>query len=239
MVYIGRGSPVAKLADEVPGAMAVLEAFGVDYACAGELSLEDAAHAEGVEPEVLIAKLRQLKAVRNLETWNDRSLRDLIRHLDAQHHRFVRDVLARLSFRLADLDAEELRPVRVAIARVAELVLPHLHREETDVFPAIAALEDAWQTGSPRPLLENELRREIWRLEDEHLAIAVRLREVRELRLKLEWIDDLPPRCREALESVAAFEANLHEYVFLENAILFPRAMAMDEQVAVAGTMGR
>jgi regulator of cell morphogenesis and NO signaling len=214
MVYIGRGSPVAKLADEVPGAMEVLESFGVDYACAGELSLEDAAYAEGIEPEVIIAKLRKLKAVENLTTWGDRSLRDLIRHLGAQHHHFVRDVLARLSFRLADLDAEEMRPMRVAVARIAELLLPHLHREEADVFPAIAALED------------------------EHLVIAVRLREVRDLRLKLEWNDDLPLRCREVLESVATLEANLHEYLFLENAILFPRALAMDEQVAVAVAMG-
>ena len=234
MVYIGRGSPVAKLADEVPGAMEVLESFGVDYACAGALSLEDAAYAEGVEPEVILARLRKLKAVVNLEAWGDRPLRDLIHHLDAQHHHFVREVLARLSLRLAALDAGDMRPMRVAVARVAELLLPHLHREETDVFPAIAALEDVWQSGGERPLLEHELRREIWKLEDEHLVIAVRLREVRDLRLQLEWNDDLPLRCREALESVATLEANLHEYLFLENAILFPRALAMDEQVAVA-----
>ena len=234
MIYIGRTSPVAKLAADLPGAMAVFEAVGIDYACAGDLSLEDAAYAEGVEPEAVIARLRRLRSVENLEAWSDRSLRDLIQHLTSQHHQFVRDVLARISLRLADLEFEEMKPLRTAIAGLADFVLTHVHKEETDVFPAIAALEDAWQNGHERPLLENELRREVWKLEDDHLAITDRLREIRALRQELEKADDLPPRCREALESAATLEAHLHEYMFLENSILFPRALAMDEQVLVA-----
>ena len=237
MVYIGRGSPIAKLALDVPGATEVFEAFGLDYACSGAMSLEDAAHAEGVDPEAIVAQLRKLKAVEQLESWSDRSLTDLIRHLTTQHHRFVRDVLTRISFRLAALEDPELAPLRVAIAGLADILLPHLHTEETDVFPAITALEDAWQSGRPRPLLENELRRQVWAMEDEHARLGERLRKIRELRMNFENADELPARCLEPLRTVSKLEAHLHEYMFLENSILFPRALAMDEQVAVAAEL--
>jgi len=234
MVYIGRGSPIAKLAIDVPGAVEVFEAFGLDYACSGAMSLEDAAHAEGVDPEAVIAQMRRLEAVEQLETWSDRSLADLVRYLTMQHHRFVRDVLTRISFRLAALDAPELVSLRIAVASLAEVLLPHLHTEETDVFPAIAALEDAWQRGHPRPLLENELRRQVWAMEDEHTNIGARLRTIRDLRTSLENADELPARCLEPLRTIRGLEAHLHEYMFLENSVLFPRALAMDEQIAVA-----
>ena len=36
-------------AAQLPGAIAVFETLGLDYACAGPRSLEDAAYAEGIE----------------------------------------------------------------------------------------------------------------------------------------------------------------------------------------------
>ena len=47
------------------------ESLGIDYVCAGDRSLDDAAHAEGIAPEVVIASQRRLKAVEQAESWSD------------------------------------------------------------------------------------------------------------------------------------------------------------------------
>jgi iron-sulfur cluster repair protein YtfE (RIC family) len=57
---------------------------------------------------------------------------------------------------------------------------------------------------------------------------------VRKCHLRLESGNDLPPRCRTVLEAIGRLEAHLHEYMFLENCILFPRAVALQEQMTAA-----
>lgn len=227
--------PIAKFAADLPGAMAIFESLGLDYACAGDRSLDDAAHAEGIAPEVVIASLRRLKSAEQ-DSWNDRPLADLTHHLVEQHHRFVREELARIAIRLADLCSSpggaqpDLLSLRAAFARLAEMVVPHLHHEEEKVFRAVEAVEKTWQSNEPLAHSYAGLIATLRQLADEHRAFDAQLRAMRELRFRLADSNDLPPRCSLTLEELATLEAHLHEYIFLENCILFPRAAALLEQ---------
>lgn len=233
--------PIAELAADLPGAMAIFEALGLDYACAGDRSLDDAAHAEGIAPEVVLANLRRLKSAGHAESWNDRPLADLTHHLAEQHHRFAREELARIAIRLADLCSSpggaqpDLMSLRAVFARLAEMVLPHLRDEEEKAFRAVEALEKRWQSNGPLPDARADLIAMLGQLAVEHGAIAAQLRTMRELRLRLADSNDFPPRCRTLLEEVATLEAHLHEYMFLENCILFPRAAALVDETIGTG----
>lgn len=228
--------PIAKFAADLPGAMAIFESLGLDYACAGDRSLDDAAHAEGIAPEVVIASLRRLKSAEQAESWGDRPLADLTRHLVEQHHRFVREELARIAIGLADLCSSpggvqsDLMSLRLAFARLSEMILPHLHHEEEKVFRAVEALEKTWQSNEPLADTHTDLLATLQQLADEHGAIDAQLRTMRELRFRLADSNELPPRCSLTLEELATLEAHLREYIFLENCILFPRAAALLEQ---------
>lgn len=232
--------PIATFAADLPGAIAIFESLGLDYACAGDRSLDDAAHAEGIAPEVVIASLRKLKAVEHAAAWNERPLFDLTRYLTNQHHRFLRDELATTALRLADLCTSPVHPppdlisLRAAFARLSEIVLPHMHREEENVFPAVVALESAWQSNEPPAATRADLSSELHQLAGEHGAISVLLRTMRELRLRLEQSNELPPRCSAILDAIETLEAHLHEYMFLENCVLFPRASALVAQLTTA-----
>lgn len=228
--------PIATLAMEIPGATSVFESLGIDYACAGDRSLDDAAHAEGIDTEVVIAALRRLKAVDHAESWSDRPLADLVPYLVVQHHRFVRDELAAMALRLADVCTSpaavepDLLSLRAAFARLSEIVLPHLHHEEQNVFGAIEALESAWESNEPLAVTEGELTDHIRQLLLEHGAIAAQLGTMRELRLRLAASNELPAPCSSILDDLAGLETHLHEYMFLENCVLFPRAVALEAQ---------
>jgi regulator of cell morphogenesis and NO signaling len=226
--------PIGRFAAEIPGAMGIFESFGIDYASLCDRSLEDAAHAGGVAPDIVVAGLRRLHAVQEGESWSDRPLMELTRHLAQQHHHFVRHELGRLALLLSDAcSADERVPpdlvsLRAAFTRLSETLLPHFRREEANVFRTVEALEKAWQSGGPVPV-PDDLAGSLRQLWNEHGAISAQLHTLRELRERLETGNELAPRCRTILTDLAALEAHVHEYMFLENWILFPRAAALAE----------
>jgi regulator of cell morphogenesis and NO signaling len=237
--------PIARLAAELPGAIAVFESLGLDYACAGDRSLDDAAHAEGIAPEAVIASLRRLRTTGQATAWNDRPLVDLVRHLTDQHHQFLRDELAATALRLSDSCSSLAAPpadlvsLRSAFARLSEIVLPHIHREEENLFPAVVALERAWQLNERAAPAGRDLPSQLQDLAREHAALAAHLRTMRDLRLRLQQSDDLPPQSSAVLDAVERLEAHLHEYIFLENRIFSPRALALDAQLNASAVSGR
>jgi iron-sulfur cluster repair protein YtfE (RIC family) len=168
------------------------------------------------------------------ESWSDRPLTELTGHLVHQHHHFVRHELGRAAMQLSDLCEEDdvlidLLSLHESFIRLAEILLPHLSREETGVFPAIEAMEKAWQSGEP-VVPPSDLHETLSKIATEHGAIAEELRVVRDLRLRLRNDSELPPRCGPLLDDLATIEAHLHEYMFLEDWLVFPRAAALAEQ---------
>lgn len=226
--------PIAGFAAELPGAIAVFESLGVDYACAGALSLDDAAHAAGIAPEVVLAGLRRLKPGQPMEPWNERPLSELTRHLAVRHHRFVREELAAIALKLADactgpgVVPAYLVSLRTAFTRLSDLVLPHMRHEEEETFRLIETVEKAWQSSEPHSAANPDLHAALIRLTDEHGTITEQLRVMRELRVRL--AESSAPALQRILEDLATLEAHLHEYMFLENCILFPRAAALAQQ---------
>jgi regulator of cell morphogenesis and NO signaling len=222
---------VATLAAELPGAIGVFESLGIDYACAGDRTLCDAAHAEGIDPETIISALRALRSAKQGASWGDRPLTELTKYLVDEHHRFVRQELASVATRLAELcgpDAlPELISLRAAFSRMSDIVLPHLHREENHLFHTVEAMEIAWLANEPFEE-EGDVTGTIRRLTLDHGALTAQLRTMRAFRLRLEDVSGLPPRARPVLETLAKLEGHLHELMFLENSALFPRVLAME-----------
>jgi len=234
---ISENVPIAAIAVRMPAARRLFESLGIDYACGGQRSLADAAYAAGLDTQVVVAGLRRMRSDEG-ESWDDRPLRDLIQHLVSEHHHFVRDEMMSLALWLADLCAPPAKPgadlqlLRTAFSRLADAIIPHIHEEER-VFMQIEALENEWQSSEP-PHGDADLRGHLQRLITEHGTIAAQLRTIRDLRLRLMTANDLVPTVRRALDAIGELEAHLHEYMFLENCILFPRAIALEEQLVTA-----
>ena len=235
-MHIDPRLPIGKFAAEMPGATAVFEALGVDYACTPEMSLEDAAHAEGVVPDLVIASLRRLSAVEHGYSWSDRTLADLTQHLARKHRHLVRHELGRIAMHLSDLCSpaedvpSDLLSLRATFTQLTAIVLPHLVREETNVFRAIDALEKLWQSGSSSAAAQGDLEATLRQLADDHAQIAAHLRTMRALRERLIDRNDLPSRWSAVFGYLASLEAHIHESMFLENWVLFPRAAALIDQ---------
>jgi len=231
---------VRELAVEVPNATRVFEKFGLDYCCGGKKPLGEACHAAGLQVDDVIRALEagsQAEAGRNNEVPAD-SLVGLMDHIVKTHHKFTREEIARLKALLDKVcnahgkNHPELLSIRETFARLAQELTLHLMKEENILFPYIARMEQAQLKNQPIPpppfgTVQNPVRM----MMQEHDGAGEALRQIREASRGFSVPGDACISYRTLYEALAGLEADLHQHIHLENNIVFPRAVEMEEKV--------
>jgi regulator of cell morphogenesis and NO signaling len=235
---------VGVLAASHPRLRAVLEELGVDYCCSGNRTLADAAAAEGLPIQRVMEEIGRAPEAAGPHNvvWFDKSLVELMKHVSEHHRGLALEPLARAAV-LFDIvaeekliDAEVLDPLRQTFQKFVNDLIPHIEREERIVFPAIEAVEEEWEHGTPPPpRFEGGLRAVLAPLYLEHDALNTALRQFRNGRVLLSCIDHRS--CRQLAHRLRDIEHDLHEAMNLENFVLFPRAIALEDQLCNSTVM--
>jgi len=236
-------SSIGVLAAEHPRLRTVLEELGIDYCCSGNRNLADAAAAEGLPIQRVMEEIARAPDAAGPHdvVWFDRSLRELIEHIAGHHGTLSIETLARgaVLFDLIGeanlLDPEILEPLRHEFHQFINELMPHSEREQRILFPYIEAMEEAWERGTPPPpRFEGGLRAALAPICLEHQTLSESLRQFRAGRALLTCIDDRT--CRRLATHLHDLERDLHEAMNLENFVLYPRAIELEDQLwAVAG----
>jgi regulator of cell morphogenesis and NO signaling len=224
MNEINESSPVGQTARRYPATIAVFEAFDIDYACKGGRSLADAARAAGVEASALLTGLQPALAGGPAP---EPPIPELLHTIVTEHHRFE-------SVRLRSLAARfETAQANSAAARIRTLLLDladsggaHMMREERSLFPQLEQLDlhpHTVRAGSiSRPLLNEFV---------EHDVVHERITKIRELALRLrsrsEWDVQL-------LDEIDELYRDVHRHMHLENNVLIPRAIDLENMLRSA-----
>jgi regulator of cell morphogenesis and NO signaling len=230
---------VRELAVENPHATRVFEQFGIDYCCGGGRTLSLACAEKGV----LVEEVR--KAISNGESaeverqteqdWTQRELRVLIDHITATHHVYVRQETVRIHQLLDKVAAKhgekhpEVIRIQETFSALSAELTSHLMKEENVLFPYIVQLEKATATGlpSPRPTF-GSVKSPIHMMELEHASAGEALRSLREDSNNYTAPEDACATFQASYLALRAFEADLHQHIHLENNILFPKAIALE-----------
>ncbi len=213
---------VAELVLTHPGCAQVLQRHRIDYCCGGNISINAAAEAKGVEARALLEELANAIEGRDAKTTIDaRELPtpQLIAHIITTHHEylrtalpFVRALAEKVSRVHGDRNAK-LTQLAVAVDDMTALMLPHLDAEEKTLFPALttehAHPEELWQM--------------LVHMEGEHQEVAQVLERIHAC------ADNFVPPAwacnsyRTLLSELAQLESDVHVHVHLENHLLKPR----------------
>lgn len=171
------------------------------------------------------------------ETRDEKPLGDLMSHIVDTHHVFCRQEMARLSplfeqaIREHGNDRPELKKLRTLFGSMARDLQMHLVKEEQTLFPYIARVEEAIKQNIPVSWpafgsVENPIRMMVL----EHHQTDDELGQIRHLSNGY----TPPSGARESLvalyDGLRAFDQNMTEHVHAEDHLLFPRAIAMEEQ---------
>lgn len=229
--------PCARIGDivlENPATMRVFETYNIDYCCGGHRSLAEACQAAGRDVAAVLPALEGLDkgAVQaDPSLLAKGSMTELIDHIEATHHLFTRQELARvapLAEKVARVHGDrhpELQRVLECFEGLRDDLLPHLEKEERILFPFIRTLERGGSTGG---MCFGSVQGPIGVMQSEHEAAGDLLRELRELTRDYTLPEDACGSYRSLFMGLKALEEDLHLHIYLESHILFPRAVEME-----------
>jgi regulator of cell morphogenesis and NO signaling len=234
---------VGQLAVEMPGAARVFETFGIDYCCGGNRTLFDACQTATLSVDEIIVSLARAAAMEQTNAptrkWQEESLTALAAYIIDQHHFFTKRELKRLTELFDKVTARhgvnhpELSEAQRLFRQLKQELIPHMLKEEQVLFPYIAQMEEAviQQCEIPQPFF-GAVGNPVRMMTTEHENAGELLRELRRVTNGYLAPADACASYQTLYQGLAAFEADLHEHIHLENNILFPRAIEMEGRAA-------
>jgi regulator of cell morphogenesis and NO signaling len=232
---------VAEIALDRPQAAAVFEKLGIDYCCGGSKPLASACQAAGIDVNQVANLLEEAsgKTGDEIETrnWSEQSLASLISYIVEKHHAYCGEEGLRLQPLLEKVVSRhgdrhpELAQVQEAFTSLRNELSMHLMKEEQMLFPYIIAFEEqaTRQSAPPRApfgTVQNPVRMMV----DEHDDAGHLLKEIRGLTRSFTAPPDACTSFKALYQGLEAFEVDLHQHIHLENNILFPRAVALEDK---------
>jgi len=228
---------VRELALENPAATRVFEKLGIDYCCGGNKSLEEACQSANLRiDEVLDSLEKACQATPPASRdWQGGPMAALIAHIKDTHHKFTREEILRLRPLLAKVcsvhgkNHPELLQIQDLFQDLANELSAHLMKEEMVLFPYLIRLEAA-VTGKEAVARApfGSVQNPISMMESEHDSAGSILRAIKGIAKGYSAPPDACASYQTLYKALAAFEADLHQHIHLENNVLFPRAVAME-----------
>ena len=233
---------VGGVAVKVPGGAQILENLGIDYCCGGERSLADACLAAGVPVRDVLSSLEKAeqstRASSKFFDWSSASLSQLVAYIIDKHHAFTRKELERLEpvvvrVRSAHVQNHpELLSIQELFGDLKDELLPHMQKEELVLFPYVNEIDKAVTEGGVlRWPPFGRVLNPISIMLAEHDKAGDTFRKMRELSSNFFVPADGCASYRELYAALEALEADLHLHIHLENNLLFPRAINMENDV--------
>lgn len=229
---------------EFPEATRIFERLGIDYCCGGNKSLEDACSAANLPVEQVLDSLKEaeqtIRTNREDHNWQSEPLADLISHIKRTHHKYTREEIARLEPLLEKVRSvhgknhPELQHVQTVFCGMAQELLTHMMKEEMVLFPYLVRLEESVIQKEPvLPPPFGTVQNPVAMMMREHDSAGDALRALRIASAGYTLPPDSCVSYQTLYKTLADFEADLHTHIHLENNILFPRAIEMEQSLRV------
>ncbi len=214
----------------------VFKKYGIDFCCGGGISIERACSKHAIQMDQLIAELMRVdQAVLPAQNYNNWPLDFLMDYIIQTHHSYVLeavDMIKSYAAKVVKVHGEGHPPVieiNELFLRVASELQFHMQKEEQILFPFIRKLvqEQKDKTSSLAPHF-GSVANPIAMMEQEHELAGDLLKKIAVLSNNYtppEWACNTFKALYAKLDE---FEQDLHIHVHLENNILFPKAIALE-----------
>ena len=232
---------VRDIAMENRAAVRVFEKYGIDYCCGGRVPLAEACAARNLNVDEVIASLGTTAAASTPgdRDWVKESLASLTAHIVDAHHAYVTREVPRLNELAAKVvnrhgdTREELPVLQSKLAELGEELISHQGKEEVVLFPYIGKLERYASGNGTQPRnCFGSISHPIAMMTKDHEIAGNLMAEIRNLSQDYRPPEGACPTFRAFYAGLEEFEQDLHQHIHLENNILFPRAIALENSSA-------
>ena len=220
----------------------VFERFGLDFCCGGKKSIYEACEKKGINPEYVLAELNNVSEngrikVPDYQKWEPDFLIDYIINT---HHFYLMKALPNIlahSQKVASVHGEN-HPEAISIAdlfaNLKEELEVHIQKEEKMLFPYIKNLLQIKKNNNkidfpPFGSVNNPIKV----METEHENAGDALGWINKLSNNYTIPEDACTTFRVLYQELKEFEDDLHMHIHLENNILFPKAVDLEEELKI------
>lgn len=241
---ISKESNIGMIVAEDYRAAGVFEQTGIDFCCNGNRSIEAACREQNIGVEELVTRLQQMvnspsakEAARSdYKSWPLDLLAD---YIEKKHHRYVTEQIPVIQaflekiVRVHGSRHPELAEIKEHFDACAGELGAHMKKEELILFPFIRKMVQARHEGikelaAPFGTVLNPIRM----MMHEHDTEGGRFRKIKELSNQYAAPADGCNTYRAAYATLQAFEEDLHLHIHLENNILFPQSIELEQSFA-------
>lgn len=241
-IQINRNTLVSDIVAQDYRAADVFRKYGIGYCCGGKWPVEIACQMNGIDAELLLAELRiatrtiQVSSQLDFAAWDIDFLVDYILHV---HHRYLRDSLLPTHQLLSEFSAEHTRkfPWLPELEKQYDLLNRQMQmamqREEEVLFPYIRQITHAHKDKEPyAALLVRTLRKPVEdRMYKGHEIVTGIITTMRELTQNYTAPENACTSHRVVVAKLKELDNDLAQHHYLEQSILFPRAVAIEKEV--------
>lgn len=218
----------------------VFRQFGIDFSCGGKRTVSEACEQKGIRAEQVNQLLASaLQPARHPEMdYQNWEIGFLCRYVVNLHHQYIKTngpFILELAQKLSKAYGEK-HPEIIAVAGIFEkagkLLTFNIAKEEDELFPYITALNTSHKNGTIiKAAAFGLVSTPVYLAEAEHQKVVVYFEQLRELTHNYQ----VPPYVLHGFEilykMLQDYEDDLHLHLHLENNILFPKAIQMENEM--------
>jgi len=220
----------------------VFRKHGIGYCCGGKWPMEIACQMNGVDADLLQAELEA--ATRTIQVSNQLDFSEwdidfLVDYIINVHHRYLRKTLLPTKQLVNDFAQEHVKkyPWLTELEKQYDLLTRQLQvampREEEVLFPYIRQIAHAHKDKEPyAALLVRTLRKPVEeRMYKGHETVTGIIHSIRELTQNYSTPENACTSHKVVAAKLKELDNDLSQHHYLEQYILFPRAVAIEKEV--------
>ncbi len=218
----------------------VFEKYRIDFCCGGQKTVRQACEERGISVEEVMQEIEQMAqgsvgVLNQYDKWEPDFLADYIVN---QYHTYTKDMTLRLQ-ELADRVVKVHGEKHPETHRIAHLwhklsgeLAQHIQREELLLFPYIKRLAQAKKSGATlQPPLFGSAHQLIEKMEADHRYTGDYMTQIEALSNDFTSPEDACATYQVMYAYLKEFDKNTKIHIHLENNILFPKTIRLEEQI--------
>lgn len=220
----------------------VFRKHGIGYCCGGKWPMEIACEMRDIDAVAMQAELEAATRTLHISTQTDFaswSIGFLIEYIVNIHHSYLKKSLSQTQQLLNEFAKEHIKkfPYLVELEKQFDLLiqqlLPSMQREEEVIFPYIRQIAHAHQHKEPyAALFVRTMRKPV---EDTmfkgHEIVSDIILSIRQLTNTYTTPENVCISHKVVIAKLKELDNDLMQHLYLEQSVLFPRAMAIEKEV--------
>jgi regulator of cell morphogenesis and NO signaling len=217
----------------------VFSEYGIDFCCRGDKTIQEVCDKKSINVAELQNKLDEITQHKSGDVdFNSWSLDLLTDYVEKTHHRYIREKtpsLLQFLNKIQKVHGErhpELLEIYELFSQSASDLEFHMQKEERVLFPYIRQMVEAKNSGQP---LERghfgTVQNPIASMKEDHSKEGERFAKMSELSGGFTVPADGCNTYRVAFAMLDEFDKDLHKHIHLENNILYPKAIDLEQSL--------